>query len=137
MSSDPITPALEFVFDLRLDFATQFTYDSMSGRRGFTSLTGGTVEGPRLSGKVVPGGGDFPILRPDGVNEFDARHMIEAGDGALIYMRNRGIRRDGYLRCSPIFDTAVGPYDWLTKSVFFGLGTERADGWDFKIFEVL
>jgi hypothetical protein len=128
---------LAFVFDLRLDFATRFTYDSMSGRRGFTSLTGGTIAGPKLTGKVVPGGGDFPVLRPDGVAEFDARYMIEADDGTLIYLRNRGIQRESYLRSSPVFDTPVGRHDWLTRTVFVGLGSERAGGVDFQIFEVV
>jgi hypothetical protein len=130
-------PGLAFAFDLRLEFRTSFTYPSVSGERGFTSLTGGTVEGPKLTGAILPGGGDFPVLRPDGVAEFDSRHMIEAADGTHIYMRNRGIQRDGYIRCSPIFDTPVGPHDWLTKTVFVGTGTSRDGGVDFRIYEVL
>ena len=150
-----MTPELAFVFDLRFEFEHRFDYQSMSGRRGFTDLKGGTVEGPRFTGIVYPGGGDWPLFRDDGVAEFDSRHFIRAEDGTNIYMRNRGIHRgtlesvaairageappEGsyYLRCAPIFDAPVGPHDWLTKTTFVGVGEHLAGGVAFKMFEVL
>jgi hypothetical protein len=101
----------------------------------------GKVEGPRLNGKVVPmSGGDFPLVRPDGVIDFDARYLLEADDGAIIYLQNRGYRwahsgeaaermaknedvgiDDYYMRVSPQFDAPAGPHDWLSKHVFVGV----------------
>jgi hypothetical protein len=53
----------------------------------------GTIDGPLLRGKVIPmSGGDFPLVRPDGVIDFDARYLLEAEDGTLIYQQNRGSR---------------------------------------------
>ncbi len=49
------------------------------GARVIATITGGTFEGPRLRGKVLPGGGDWLLLRSDGVLGLDLR--ITPGDG--------------------------------------------------------
>src|SRR5262249_23311553 len=49
-------------------------------------------EGPRLRGKVLPGGGDWTLLRGDGVLELDLRLTLETDDGALIHMTSFGLR---------------------------------------------
>ena len=43
------------------------------GRRRIIGITGGTFSGPRLSGKVLPGGADWQLVRADGVACLDAR----------------------------------------------------------------
>ena len=62
------------------------------GRRRIIAITGGRFVGERLSGRVLPGGADWQVIRADGVAELDARYTLETGDGALIYVRNRGFR---------------------------------------------
>src|SRR5947199_10148350 len=62
------------------------------GARVIAPIAGGTFEGPRLSGKVLPGGGDWTLLRSDGVLELDLRVTLETDDGALIYMTSFGLR---------------------------------------------
>ncbi len=37
------------------------------GERRIINIHGGTVEGPKLKGKVLPGGADWQIVRADGV----------------------------------------------------------------------
>src|SRR3546814_11640452 len=54
-------------------------------------ITGGTLDGPRLKGKLRPVGADFFTLRHDGVGELDVRTTIETDDGALIYTHYVGI----------------------------------------------
>src|SRR5260221_10863172 len=41
------------------------------GTRVIAPITGGTFEGPRLRGRVLPGGGDWTLLRSDAVLELD------------------------------------------------------------------
>src|SRR5262245_36196183 len=41
------------------------------GVRSIVPVTGGEFEGPRLRGKVLPGGGDWLLLRSDDVLELD------------------------------------------------------------------
>jgi hypothetical protein len=55
-------------------------------------ITDGSFEGPRLHGKVLPGGGDWTLLRGDGVLELDSRVTLEPDDGALIHVTSFGLR---------------------------------------------
>ena len=79
-------------------------------------------------------GGDFPLVRPDGVIDFDARYLLEAEDGAIIYMQNRGYRwasesvmerlrrnepvesHEYYMRVAPKFDAPEGPHEWFESA---------------------
>src|SRR5436305_1526541 len=62
------------------------------GTRVTAPITSGHFEGPRLRGRVVPGGGDWTLLRGDGVLELDLRLTLETDDGALIHMTSFGLR---------------------------------------------
>src|ERR1700752_2022182 len=62
------------------------------GIRSVIPVTGGDFEGPRLRGRVLPGGGDWLLLRPDGVLELDLRVTLETDDHALILMTFQGLR---------------------------------------------
>ena len=64
------------------------------GTRVIAPIASGHFEGPRLRGKVLPGGGDWTLLRGDGVLELDLRLTLETDDGALIHMTFEGIRDD-------------------------------------------
>jgi hypothetical protein len=146
---------LEFVFQIRLHFTRVQNIENMptGAGRGAVYIDHGTIEGPRLRGTVVPGsGGDWALFRPDGVLATDARYMLQAEDGALILMHNRGylwgrapdvmprirawIFADGppvapheyYLRAFPTFEVERGPHDWLMRHVIIGIGERRGDG---------
>src|SRR6476646_5864651 len=62
------------------------------GTRVTVPIAGGHFEGPRLRGKVLPGGGDWTLLRGDGVLELAVRLTLETDDGALIHMTSFGLR---------------------------------------------
>src|SRR5271157_1756148 len=88
-----LTLALEHVFDIRIDFHQRLIFDAMPGgqKAAYTSVKSGTVSGPRLNGKVLDySGADWPIVRADGVVELNAHYVLEADDGACIYIRNLG-----------------------------------------------
>src|SRR5579863_4279761 len=94
------------------------------GTRVTAPIASGAFEGPRLRGKVLPGGGDWTLLRPDGVLELDMRITLQTEDDALIYMTLTGIRHGPadvlaaigrgeavdatryYFRTAPRFETA-------------------------------
>jgi hypothetical protein len=152
------TPILEFAFRVRLDFpeGPRIRFPVRGGdSRGFVPVAGGTVAGPRLTGVVVPdSGGDWPLIRADGVIAFDARYLIRAEDGALIQVFNRGYAHapdeiqqridrgeavdaaDNYFRLSPVFETALGPHEWLSRTVFVGFGEKHAHHSFFDFFLV-
>jgi len=62
------------------------------GTRVTAPIASGHFEGPRLRGKVLPNGGDWTLLRGDGVLELDLRLTLETDDGALIHMTSFGLR---------------------------------------------
>ena len=154
-ASGPKDPQLEFCFEVRLYFKRVHQIPAMptGAGRGAVYIDGGSIVGPRLNGKVLPGsGGDWSLFRPDGVLQMDARYMLEAEDGALILLHNRGFlwgrtpdvipriqdwmfrggppvpHSEFYLRAAPTFEVSTGPHDWLTRHVFVGVGDRYADG---------
>lgn len=144
-----IFPALEFAFRVHVTFPPGPRIRLPIGggeQRGYVAVAGGTVTGPLLNGEVVAGsGGDWPIIRSDGVIAFDARYLIRADDGTMIQVFNRGYAHaapdvqeriargetvdpaDNYFRLAPSFETAPGPHDWLTRTVFVGFGEKHAN----------
>ncbi|MGD0108185.1 MAG: DUF3237 domain-containing protein, partial [Rhodopila sp.] len=58
--------------------------DTPAGNRRIGLVAGGTFEGPKLKGTVLPGGSDWIIGRPDGVTALDVRIVLQTDDGAAI-----------------------------------------------------
>jgi len=125
------------------------------GIRSIVPVTGGDFEGPRLRGKVLPGGGDWLLLRSDGVLELDLRITLETDDHALIYMTFQGLRHGPqdaiaalgrgeavdparyYFRTLPRFETSTETYAFLNRIVAVGVGEVRPDGAVHRIDEIL
>lgn len=94
---------------------------SKDGERDlFFPIVGGTFEGPRLKGDVVPGGADFPVKRPDGVYVVDALYRLRTDDGVILMIHNQGLVYEPFtkLRLAPQFTAPQGRYDWLNRSLF-------------------
>ncbi|GAO53522.1 MULTISPECIES: DUF3237 family protein [unclassified Novosphingobium] len=139
----PFQPRLEHAFTISITLSrpSWVTPAARGDSRAAIYAKDGVVEGPRLNGRVVPmSGGDFPLTRPNGVIDFDARYLLEADDGAIIYLENRGFRwarndeiagrmrrnepvgfDDYYMRVTPRFDAPEGPHAWLSQHVFVGV----------------
>src|SRR3954465_9204695 len=62
------------------------------GERRIINILGGTVEGPKLKGKILPGGADWQIVRADGVVHLTARYTAETETGGLILINAEGYR---------------------------------------------
>ena len=88
-----VEPTLRFLYSSRIEIdPPQFVGQSPCGERRIINIKGGLFSGPRLSGRVLPGGADWQIIRRDGVAVIEARYTLETSDGALIYICNPGIR---------------------------------------------
>lgn len=140
-SRTPPAPGLVFAFELRVNVGAPVEIGQVPrGRRRIVSILGGTFEGPGIKGKVVPGGADWQIIRPDGFSELDTRYMLETDKGQIIYVQNAGMRHAApavmekllkgesvdpklvYFRTIPTFETAAPDLQWLTRAVFVGTG---------------
>jgi len=125
---------------LRLDTATtQNLGETPQGKRVTYPIVGGVFDGERLRGKVLSGGSDWTLLRPDGAMELDLRATLETEDGALVHMTFTGIRDDAhaYFRTLPRFETAAPRYAFLNRLLAVGTGEIRADGPVHLIEEIL
>lgn len=128
--------------------------DTPLGRRRIIPITGGRFSGERLSGRVLPGGADWQVIRADGVADLDARYTLETSDGALIYVRNAGYRHGPaevlkklsagesvdpalyYMRTTPRFETGDARYAWLNRIVCVATGARRPSAVELEVFEV-
>ena len=126
------------------------------GTRRTAPIGGGTFEGPRLRGTVLPAGSaDWLLLRSDGVLELDLRCTLRTDDGALISMSSFGLRHGPpeviaavgrgervdastyYFRTIPRFVTAHQTYAFLNRLVAVASGDRRPEGPIYTIHEVL
>jgi Protein of unknown function (DUF3237) len=140
---DAVQPELEFAFEARIDIGPSEHIGHGEGDElTFTPITGGTVDGLRLRGVVLPGGGDWAVERGT-TTQLDARYLIRTDDGSLIDIVNRGYYRasrevlarleagepvdpaEVYFRTSPVFRTDAPAHRWLAETVFIGLARDE------------
>ncbi len=125
---DDATPKLEFAFSAHVLLEpTREIGHTPYGIRRRIPIVGGTFGGPRIRGRVVPGGADWQLQRADDYTLIEADYMIEADDGTQIHVHNRGLTntrvagaKSRYLRTVPEFEAPSGRHDWLNQSVFVG-----------------
>jgi hypothetical protein len=128
---------------------------STRGLRRVVPITGGTVKGPRLNGRVLPGGADWQVVQPDGVLDVEAKYTLEADDRTLIMVTNKGMRHGPkqiidkltrgeavdpsqyYFRTSAQFEVSnESKHAWLNRALFIGVGERRATAAVIQFFEV-
>jgi hypothetical protein len=142
----PVTPGLQLLYTSRVEIAAPLNLGGTPrGHRRIINITEGEFSGPRLSGRVLPGGADWQLVRSDGIVEVDARYTLETDDGALIYITNWGLRHgppeviarlgageavdasEYYFRTTPVFETSDFRYAWLNGIIAVAVGERRAD----------
>lgn len=146
MSLEPVAPRLERLCRATVEIGEPIVVgDTPLGRRRIIPIIGGRVEGPRLEGVVLPGGADWQIVRGDGGATLEARYTVRTADGALIYVRNVGVRRGPpdvlarlgrgepvdpatyYFRTTPRFETGAPRYAWLNDLIAVGSAVRRPE----------
>jgi Protein of unknown function (DUF3237) len=147
----------EFLYDIGFDLEPALEVGPTPHERRIVYITGGKFNGPRLKGRVLPGGGDWLVVRPDGRAVLDVRACLETDDGAIIYTYYAGrlvvpsellpLWRDRdaaatidptryYLRITPVYETAAEKYRWLNDIVAVGVGRRTAAGVAYRVFEI-
>lgn len=109
------------------------------GFRANFYVNGGTISGPKVFGRFRPTGGDWLLLRRDGVAILDIKATAETNDGALLYFSVGGmidLGPNGYrdfldgvplasgtpIRISPRVWTSHPDYLWLNRLFLVGVG---------------
>lgn len=156
MANAESAPRFEFIFaahvliDQPLDFG-----DIGKGGRRIVPIVGGEFSGPRMRGKVLPGGADWQILRNDGVSELEARYTLRTDDGALIHVRNLALRHGPpqvmaalaagqpadpatyYFRGATFFETGAARYAWIGKYIVVSSGERQPNGVKLRFYQLL
>jgi hypothetical protein len=136
VAHDPPKPQLELMFRASVAVAAPRSLGrTPAGERRIVDIVGGEVTGPRLAGRILPGGADWQIVRDDGTAVLEARYTVEAQDGALVYVQNFGYRHGPtdllmrvargedvdpalyYFRATPVFETAAPELAWLNRTI--------------------
>lgn len=123
-------PSLEYVMQLNVTLGEAFSLGRTSfGTRNVIPITGGTFEGPRLRGTIIPGGADWQLSDAESHRTtLEAIYAVRTDDGVNIHIRNVGIIADGkdeqgnptfYFRCAPKFEAPLdSKYAWLNNAIF-------------------
>ena len=146
-------PRFQHLYDMTVELEPpQMIGQTPQGNRQIFYVRSRTFEGPRLKGEVLPGGGDWFLLRPDNVGELDVRATLKTHDGALIYATYRGIfsasqeawaklyqgqpldRDQYYFSTAPIFQASATDYLWLNRILAVGIGSAVPGGVAYRVF---
>lgn len=144
------------LFTMKLSVGALLTVGGPEGSaRRIANVSGGTFDGERMRGNVLPDGTDWQTLRGDGAVMLDARVVLKAHDGALIAMTYAGIRHGSpdvmerltrgehvdigsyYFRIAPTFATSDPRYEWLNRIVAVGTGERLPGGPRYDVHEIL
>lgn len=125
-----------------------------AGLRRVVPITGGTVSGPLMTGRVRPGGADFQLIRTDTETVADARYVLESDRGEVVFVENLALRTGSaediarlrqdlpvdpariYFRSTPRFETEAPRLAALTSHVFVGSGVRHPRAVVFDFFQV-
>lgn len=145
---------VEHLFDMSVELEPAQAIATPRGARMTFIARGGVVDGPRLRGELLPGGGDWLLVGGDAVGLMDVRATIRAEDSTLIHFTNRGIIEvpaDGlarlaagerltwgetYIRSTPMFETGEGPHEWLNRTVAVAMSELGPNRVDYRIYRV-
>jgi Protein of unknown function (DUF3237) len=125
------------------------------GERRVIPIVGGSFQGERLGGRVLPGGADWQTIGEDGAARLDARYTLETEGGALVQVRSQGLRHGPpevlarlaageavdparyYFRTVLRFETGAPALDWLNRIIAVAHGARRPRVVELTAFELL
>lgn len=125
------------------------------GNRIVADISGGTFDGDRLKGEVLPSGADWVVIDSDNVGRLDVRATLRTDDDVNIYVEYNGIIHfneatydslagrkeanfgDTYFVTQPRFETGVERYKWLNQIMVIAEGRALHDAVEYQMFEVV
>ncbi|MGY1625051.1 DUF3237 domain-containing protein [Geodermatophilus sp. SYSU D00965] len=150
-----VPPPLEHVLHLEVTVDRPIEIGTTAaGHRRVIPITGGTVSGPLMTGRVLPGGADFQVIRTETETVAEARYVLESDRGERVYVENLGLRTGSaedvarlrqdlpvdpariYFRSTPRFETDAPRLATLTSHVFVGSGVRHPTAVVFDFFRV-
>jgi hypothetical protein len=153
--SSALPPNLTWTMTVHVDVAAAVEAGAIHGtKRRIIPIVGGSFEGPRLAGSILPHGADWQHTRTDGVVVLEARYTLVTNHGQVIGVVNRGFRHGApdlaarlasgvhvppeeyYFMTTPVFETAAPELQWLTRTIFVGAGKRSRDSVVLDVWQV-
>jgi hypothetical protein len=145
-AATPTPPGLKFLASLAVEVAAPVEVGrTRTGLRRVIPISGGTVTGPELNGRILPAGADYQLITSDTSSDLDARYVIETDDGDRLFVMNAAYRTGSaediaalvrgdevpaeriYFRCCPRFEVSGDRWAWLESTVVIGSGRREPD----------
>ncbi|MBL6080959.1 DUF3237 domain-containing protein [Belnapia sp. T18] len=146
----------EFLFRATLTVgAPQPVGATRTGDLRIVPVTGGRIEGPALTGEILPGtAADWLRVDPDGTAHMDVRLTVKSAEGHHIFMHYSGIRTaapevlarlnageavdpaEYYFRTAIRFETGAAPLAWLNRILAIGIGQRPPSGPTYDVYAV-
>jgi hypothetical protein len=129
--------------------------DTPFGARMSVVVTGGSVEGPALTGRILPGGGDWGLRGTGDLARVEMRMTMATDNGELVLCDAGGVidmpddaferlhagerltADEVYFRVTPRFETGAPSLAWLNRVAAIGVGSLAPTGALLQIFQVL
>jgi Protein of unknown function (DUF3237) len=145
---------VEHLCDFRIEFQAMHMFATPVGTRMIAVVEHGTVEGERLRGEFLAGGGDWILVGADRVARLDVRATMRTHDGAMVYVTVTGrallsdeaaVRlragetvgvQDVYARTAPLFETGADSYSWLNSTVTIAVNELSLRHVHYRVYEV-
>ena len=138
------SPKLDFAFDLHLSVGKPIDIGKVGpvNMRRVVPVLGGTLEGPGLKGKILPGE-DYQMIHPDLLTEIDAHYVVQLDSGEMLYITNRGVRHGPvevlqklaagekvdqsviYFRTVVSVETVAPALQWMNRTIFVATGERQ------------
>ena len=154
MIEDFAPPTLAALFRLDVNLRPPLLVATPTGTSVTAIVENGRFEGERLSGDVLPGGGDWLVIDSAGTHHVDVRLMLQIDGGPMMHMTYQGrmVLPEGgmqrlvagytlaaeelYFRTAPTFATEAGDYDWLNRLQAVAVGSVALCAVHYDVFEV-
>ncbi|TMR91671.1 DUF3237 domain-containing protein [Nonomuraea basaltis] len=156
VDTDPATTAVtvEHLCDFAITFQTMQTFSTPLGTRMIAVVDHGTVEGPRLRGEFLPGGGDWIIVGSDRVARLDVRATLRTHDDELVFVTVTGraslsdeaIGRlwagetigwdEMHARSAPLFESGADRYAWLNSTVAIAVNELSLNHVHYRVYSI-
>ncbi len=124
------------------------------GARQIFDVTGGTFEGPKLRGTILPSGADWLQVGSDGIARLDVRGTFATDDGAHIYLQYFGVLDlasvseklargeaiefgETYFMTTPRFETGDVRYAWLNRIAAVAEGRGGTNWVGYRVYQLL
>ncbi|MBA4013699.1 MAG: DUF3237 domain-containing protein [Phenylobacterium sp.] len=148
-----MTPELSPLMTLEVLVGSPVSVDAAPHGRRFIPIIGGIITGG-LDGVVLPGGGDWQTLWPDGRMDIAAHYVLDIAGQGTVEVRSEGLRHGPpevlaalargeavdptsyYFRTAVRLRTAAPGLERLNRLLALAVGERAADRVRLRVYEI-